>query len=151
MTPVIQRLNSTHKLLLSLWSNGSGGPPGFLENAHKENTERFKSLDRRMDTFDVHKDTVDTLIAVYTDRRQHIEVRNALLLKFAKWAVPITLGAMLSITTWGIHKAVPIVQILWEDYLREHPSVEHQMKNVSQSPKGTTASDAGLPQDYVPK
>jgi hypothetical protein len=46
LNPIEQTVNRLDRTLRSLYSNGSGGPPGFLETARAEDNRRFEELFR---------------------------------------------------------------------------------------------------------
>lgn len=170
MEEVARQLQPTHTLLEkldrwrnSLWSNGSGGPPGYLEVARAEDKTRFADLARRMGEIEDHKDVVNefmTEIRTVRAERQKQEIaakaaeekrdldRKALREKLLKigWKVAVVaLGLLGSLATWAYREAAPVVRVLWEEYLRAHPAVVHRMQNISENPTPVVASEAKIP------
>jgi hypothetical protein len=133
--PVKKLLTELHEWQLAFWANGSGRVPGFFQR-------RIQDDDRWRATVDDHKTKVDTLIYDLCKAREFREKREEeekvqrqkrhdfWISIFWKVGLPIALG-ICSIVGTGIVKATPIIKILWEDYLRAHPAVTQQMKNIT--------------------
>lgn len=145
MEEVTKQLIPTNKLLesidrwkASLWSNGSGGPPGYLEVARKEDDERYDRLFKSIEDLGVHKSTVETFLTLFKEREEQREkVRKFWL--HASWKIAGVIGGgILSLCLWLVHASAPVVKILWEDYLRSHPYAQQQIHPETHHQEGET-------------
>jgi len=127
LTPTNRLLESIDKWKLSLWSNGSGGPPGYLETARKEDDERYARLFKNVEELGGHKESVNEFLTIYKERELQKANNQKMLLKIGG-----VLGtALVSFVLWLAHVCAPAVKILWDDYVHAHPSVEQQLRKQS--------------------
>jgi hypothetical protein len=127
LTPTNRLLESIDKWKLSLWSNGSGGPPGYLETARREDDDRYERLFKSVGELGDHKNNVTEFLTIYKERELQKSENRKLLLKIGG-----ALGtALLSFFIWLAHVCTPAVKILWNDYVHAHPAVEQQLRNQS--------------------
>lgn len=146
LAPIVKEQEKTRQWRLGLWSNGSGGPPGYLETARAEDkehfTEIFKTLKELKDANSAH----ELVAAVVADRHQ----RRQKWFDFAKahgWKIAtVILGSMLTVAGWAYREISPVVHIIWEEYMREHPAAQREIKDVSGA-QGMTKADPRTPQD----
>ena len=143
MSSVLDRATST---LRTLYSNGSGGPPGYLEVAREEDDERYNRLEKaslsQAEDIKVIKET----LLLTKDR----EARRAEMTKKV-WKIGWKIGAALlaglaSLIGWGWHQTAPVIKILIDDYMKAHPMVMERMKNLSHEVDPVVSSDQA-PQD----
>jgi hypothetical protein len=140
VNPLQNGLAQVAKSLRALYSNGSGGPPGYLETARKEDDERYDRIfgiaEKQIVTAEEQAKDIKEVkdwIAIFEDRREQNRIRwtkyKGLLLKIG---VPI-LGALLTGLGWGVKASIPVVKSLVGDYLKSHPMVMERLKNSSES------------------
>jgi len=143
MAEVSRQLEPTHTLLqqlkewqLAFWSNGSGRPPGFIQNRIISEDQRYREIADEVKTLTDHKSTVDSFIVElrlareFREKREK-EAKDRRNFWIVKVALPVTLG-ILSLLGLAIKQTAPVIQILWEDYLKAHPEVTERIKNISQ-------------------
>jgi len=108
MMEVMRQIQPIHDWMLAFWSNGSNRPPGYFQTRVQADDERYNRL----------------IESIKSSQR----FWRGMLLKVA---VPLLLG-LLSGLGWGIKTVAPTVRILFEEYVRAHPAVEHRIKNEGQ-------------------
>ena len=146
--PIRTDIGNIGSRLRSLYSNGSGGPPGYLETAREQDDERFAALFDMASESKTFAETVKNFINEENKRRAHRQTRVTQAIKVARWALPGVFAAMLTVAGFAYHAITPVAKVLWEDYLRAHPEVTEQLKKITQvdDPAATKApQDAGLP------
>ena len=125
-------LKDLHEWQLGFWSNGSGRPPGQFQTRIKQDDERYHRLETETkgqsliltEVRDFMIGQVEARKAREEAEQKHAErVRKAVLV--AKWAA----GAIFALLSWGAAKAIPVVKILVDDYLRAHPYVSKQLRD----------------------
>jgi len=130
--PLKSTVDRLDRTVRSLYSNGSGGPPGFLEVAREEDKKRQGELDGKLDDLLEYKNKMEVFIAVSKERDEVREKRRKMLWGLL-WKIGGPIGvAIISILGWIYHASLPVIQILWQDYLHAHPAVMHELKNLSQ-------------------
>lgn len=142
LAPIIKEQEKTRTWRLGLWSNGSGGPPGYLETARAEDKEHFTEIFKTLHELTDAKKANDILAAVLADRAK----RRQKWVDFAKahgWKFATAiLGVFLTVAGWAYREISPIVHILWGEYLRTHPTAQKEIKDVS----GTNGVRSAIPQ-----
>lgn len=127
------RVESIDRWKLSLWSDGTGGPPGFLETARAEDDKRYERLFGTMDSVKEKQTAIDIFIGILKERDERREKNKKLAISLLKW-VGTPVGALLATLMALVgHQAVKVGKILWEDYLQAHPKVVLQMQSTSQT------------------
>lgn len=132
--PLQTGLASVTATLRSLYSNGSEGPPGYLEMLRKEDDERYGRLTEasREQAKDIKE--IKEVILLQKDREERKSIFTKKALKIGWKVVAVILAGLGSLIGWGVHQTVPIVKILIDDYIKAHPMVMERMKHVSQNP-----------------
>ncbi len=81
LRPLVEKVDRQGNILRSLYANGSGGPPGYLEMARAEDKEQDKRLFGRIDEvverleqFAERIDTVDKFITDHNAREDQRDV-----------------------------------------------------------------------------
>lgn len=124
---------------VSLWSNGSGGPPGYLEVARAEDEKRYARLSAEQREATSKLETVETFITLLKDRQQR-HSRYWQIVRSWGWKVfTAAAAALLSLTGWAYHEISPVLRILWQDYLRAHPLTSEDLQKMSGNFDPTTA------------
>jgi hypothetical protein len=135
--PFRRELEGLGTRLRSLYSNGSGGPQGFLENARAQDLERWESLE----------DSIKPVLRYVADRQVLDEAEKSALKKRTEqrkiW-IPIAAAVILGLLTWIIPKLWSVGVFLWDDYLKAHP--QSSLHQLSQMGDRASASTAVLPQ-----
>lgn len=143
MAEVAKQLEPMHTLLtsvkdwqLSFWSNGSGRPPGFFQTRMKEDDAWRSDISTKVENLNNHKDVVDKFITELRLAREFRELREKEAKErrrfyLLKVALPIVL-AILSVIGIAVKQTVPVVKIIWENYLHSHPVVGEELQKMSQ-------------------
>lgn len=88
-TIVSKKLDSFNHWKLSLWSNGSGGPPGYLERARADDDKRYGDLLQAVTELkrkDIQEETTEKVINdLKEEKRKNVKAR------LDKFSVLITL------------------------------------------------------------
>lgn len=138
LVPFETALKALHEWQLSFWSNGTGRPPGFFQSRIKADDERYKKLeDETKEQSGILAKVHDFMVSQVAraearekaekDRADRHKLYMSLLWKIG---APIA-GAILSLVGWGVSKAVPVIRILIDDYLRAHPAVTTELQKRS--------------------
>ena len=157
LNPLKTTVDRLDRTVRSLYSNGSGGPPGYLETARAEDKEKHKAL---MDVVAEHGDQLATIadfVKTHNERDKENEERQKKREERWRfwgpkiWQLVGALGVMAStLAGWTYHEVAPVVKVLWMDYLKEHPNAASELKNYSadQSEKlySVNKQDAKIPQ-----
>lgn len=152
MQPIQKQVADVAARLRSFYSNGSGGPPGALEIWREEDNKRFETLFATAEESKELAITVKDFIKDELKRREARKQRIASAIAASKVLLPIIGSALLAVAGFLYHAAAPVVKVLWEEYLKAHPSVSQRLNTVSQfDPQTARAQDAGLPSSYVAK
>lgn len=128
---VSRHISPLREWMYAFYSNGDKTrPPGFFQMRIKADDERYEHL------MDVQSDQTNALkeVASYVEdqklrqkidqeRKAKWEKRIKFWLPIVKIVVPAMLGGALTLGTWGLAKAIPVMRSLWGDYLRSHPSL----------------------------
>jgi hypothetical protein len=138
LNPLKTTVDRLDRTVRSLYSNGSGGPPGYLETARAEDNEWKAQL---LDLVGKHSDQLaETSDFVKTHNqadREHQERQKRSEDRWRFWAPKIykgVIGAVVGLFSTGVvacHKLEPVIQVIWQDYLKEHPDAAQSLKNVS--------------------
>jgi hypothetical protein len=157
--PLKTEVQNVSRTVRSLYSNGSGGPPGYLETARAEDQQWKTEL---KEVVAQHGDQL-TEIADYvkTHNQQDVEHQNRQREKeerfkfWVPWAWKIAAGfvaSVVALSTWGCHTILPIANVLWQEYLKEHPITATELKKVSVNQpdpglesKSNSRQDVGIP------
>lgn len=145
---VTPRLGSLERTVRSLYSNGSGGPPGYLETARAEDQERFKKLFQFVEATQENASTFKEFIKSYYAEKAHTKLRVKQGIKVGRWILGVVGSALLALGGLAYHAAVPVVKVLWDDYVKAHPQVQEDLKKVTVVPPNGTAANADLPDSY---
>lgn len=132
---------------LGFWSNGSGKPPGFFQMRIKADDERYLRLEKETEkqsaTLEKLDDYINTAVIRQKeseDRKKDKEERLAFWMPYVKWIAGTVGTGIVGLSIWGFHTFRPVVYILWEDYLRAHPTVTEQLRNVPTAPNRAVSS-----------
>lgn len=123
--------------LRSLYSNGSGGPPGYLEMARAEDERRYLRLSDEQQRATEQIEKVIGYIELLKDREKQREKRMARYWRVASIAAAPLLGFVI----WLVHAALPVVRAVYEDYLKSHPYARQQIEKTSSDYDPTIARD----------
>lgn len=125
----VGRMNTT---LRSLYRNGAdpGGAPGALEIWREEDKKTFTEMAASINSLKDHKDQVSKWLLLEKDRRERLDKIWATMRRVGWKAAVAIAGGILTVGGWTYHKADPVLHILWDDYLRDHPVVTKQLKDV---------------------
>lgn len=131
LKPFMDTLSKVHDWQLSFWSNGSGRPPGFFQSRMKEDDERNRQV--KKDLADQNS-KLEPVVAYIEDQRalkQHRDERWKFWWPKIQWAIGGFATGLLALTAWlGPHVA-HVVDILWQDYERDHPGLSDQIKKAN--------------------
>lgn len=161
---VSKQIRPIHDWMLGFWANGSGRPPGYFQMRVKSDDERYARLEsetrNQSDTLDILKDFMQEQ-RLSREAREKAErdrrIRHARYWSVAKWALGIVGPALLGLCTLAYQHLAPVLQILWEDYLKAHPAVTTRLKDLSSENSEPAyagrqrSQDSGLPSSYVPQ
>lgn len=143
LNPLKETVDRLDKTVRSLYRNGSGGPPGYLETARAEDNEWKEKLLAVVEKHSEQLDQTEDFVTTYNALQEFLHTQTERRQKFIKfWAPKIwKVGASLAVSGMIgcgtlLHKAMPVMQILWEDYLRAHPAAATQLKNVTTNQQG---------------
>ena len=141
LNPLKTTVERLDKTVRSLYSNGSGGPPGYIEMARKEDNIWKDELRQVIVSHGVQLTSVADFVKTHNQQdkeRQKRQLEREERIRFwapKVWKVGVGfLGLVMSTGIWGCHKVLPVARILWEHYLQDHPIVTEKLKNVSQTP-----------------
>ena len=70
LKPLVETVTKQGQVIRSLYSNGSGGPPGYLETARAEDKERIGRLFVKIDKVAERLDVVDSFIGKHNAREE---------------------------------------------------------------------------------
>jgi hypothetical protein len=146
LAPVLAALAKLNSWKLSLWANGSGGPPGYLEKARQEDDERYGRLLAMAQESSAARTCMNNFMSLHEDREKRWDETKSKLFKIG-WKAAVGLFAVfMAVMGWAYHATAPVLKILWEDYLRAHPIAEQKLKTLSYNPECVVvASEAALP------
>lgn len=131
LSPLTEKVDKLDKNMRSLYSNGSGGPPGYLENARAEDDKRYKLLFDKVDDLAVDQREANRFIVIAGAMEASRAKFRASCLRIG-WKLTVGLcSVLLALATWAYHVFAPVVNILWKDYLLAHPVVMHKLENIS--------------------
>jgi hypothetical protein len=154
LAPLTVKVDNMDKTLRSLYRNGSGGPPGYLETAREEDDRRYKRLEQKVEshgrTLDKLDDFVDTSNRRQKEQEERKKLREARFdywLPKVQWAAGIILAALMGLGGWTLKKIVPEVEIIVREYIHDHPQAERQLKNLSTTPSPRVYADMQQDQD----
>ena len=165
--------------MLGFWSNGSKDRPlGFFQMRVKAEDDRFttrvKQDDERYErlqeetkgqseTLEVVKQFMASQVAAREAREKaerevaeqkekeekEKKERRARNWAIARWIGGIVGPALLALMAWAYHAMAPVVQILWQDYLKAHPIVMQQLQNRSSIDPSLDYAGSNKTQDAV--
>jgi len=128
--PIAATVSRLDKTVRSLYSNGSGGPPGFLETARKEDDERYDRLFTAVKVLTEDQKEANRFI-VLASAEQDRKAKFRKMLMTIGWKVgAVIASAMIGLATWAYHEVAPVAKVLWEEYVKAHPSVTERLKIV---------------------
>ena len=138
LTPLNTTVDRLDRTVRSLYSNGSGGPPGYLETARAEDEEWKKELKEVVKAHGEQLTVVADFVKTHNERDKENEERQKKREERWKfwgpkiWQLAGALGIMVSsLVGWTYHEVAPVVRVLWMDYLKEHPNAASELKNYS--------------------
>lgn len=147
MLPLTQKVDKIDRRLLGLWSNGSGGPPGYLETARDEDKRRQDQLDEALKEIRSTQLQTARSVDLITDRDQQKAIRRKKYIGLL-WKIGGPIGAaLLSLLAWGWHEVAPVFKVLWEDYLKAHPAVSIRLQQMSQDDRTSVYAQEELSAD----
>ena len=144
--PLRIAVESQGRTLRSLYSNGSGGPPGYLENARREDNERYDRLFRKIENLLMRADNVDDFILKMetvreqrekTDKQKAEEIKNAL--EIANEKVNQRIGKQnLLIAVAALIVTIFMAVVAYREYTRKSdaaapPAIHHQQPPADQA------------------
>ncbi len=134
--PMRGLLQQLHEWQLCFYSNGDKNiPKGFFQRCRLDDDRRHEEIVGEIKVLNDHKETVDKFITElrlareFREKREE-EAKERRRFYLLKVVVPIVL-ALVSLTGLAIKQAVPVVHIIWENYVRSHPTVSQELKNIS--------------------
>ena len=135
--PLKASVESQGRTLRSLYSNGSGGPPGYLENARAEDKDWKDRVFRKLDALIHRADKVDDFIleqkTIRTEREEGDKARSA---KQTTW-----------FTLLGLVVAVLALLVGWLTYRDS----ERKMGETAKPVVSSMQNSAALPSQYQPR
>jgi hypothetical protein len=137
LSPIQQALGSFDSWRLRLW-NDNGGPPGYFQTRKIEDDERNEKVMDFIDT--AQKRQIES-----EDRKKQSEKRWQFWWPIIKWVGGGIATAILGLACWLVPKVVAMEIIVWQDYLKYHPAVTEQLKNVSDQPSPAVSSSQENP------
>jgi hypothetical protein len=136
LTHTVSRLDRTVR---SLYSNGSGGPPGFLETARSEDNDRFDRLFDSIKELNGNRDIVNAFMLISKDREDRNKRTRKNLMKIG---IPVIAGifSLMGILAKAAYDELsPFARYLVEDYMQYHPHGGSQ-KTTTGSSKAVLSS-----------
>ncbi len=138
-----------HDWQTGFWSNGSGRPPGFFQMRMREDDERNKLI---KDDLQKKDEKLDPVVA-YIEEQRILKEHRAQVWKvwgpILKWSGGLLCTGIVGVTTWAFPHLIRVGEVLWDDYLKDHPAVVQKLKTTSTDvPPISTApktQDAGIP------
>ena len=135
--------------MLGFWSNGSKDrPPGFFQMRVKADDERYARLEMETKSQSETLKVVEQFMAAQAIRatarekeEQDRKEQRARNLALVRWIAGIVIPALFAVLAWGYHATEPVIKILWEDYLKAHPFVTEQLKQISKDGDSTIAHE----------
>jgi hypothetical protein len=138
LKPIADRVDKIALNQRSLYRNGSGGPPGYLEIARAEDKEwkdeLLKVVDKHTDQLAVMSDFVNTHNQRDREQQERQLKREQLIRRWSPrlWKI----GAFLMMSGMSgcvaaCHRIEPVIKVLWMDYLKAHPLAEQDLKKIS--------------------
>ena len=144
MAATVDRLDKTVR---SLYSNGSGGPPGYLETARAEDNLRYTRLLTKVDELCVDQKAANLFIVLAGAEAKRKEKRREFLAKVGWKFAALSMAALLGLAGWTYKEVSPLVRSVVKEYLRSHPAVSEELKNhVSMTPVCALATGQGVAQ-----
>jgi len=70
LKPLVDTMTRQGQIIRSLYSNGSGGPPGYLETARAEDKRDSEELFAKLDRLDVRLDITEEFILKHKERER---------------------------------------------------------------------------------
>jgi hypothetical protein len=113
--PYRKELEGVKMTLRSIYSNSSGGPPGYLENARAQDLEKWETL------VDSIKPVLRYVAARQTLDEAEKEASKKRASRMKVW-IPIAAAVLIALMTWFIPKVWAVGSFLWDDYLKAHPT-----------------------------
>lgn len=127
VSPLHTGLEALNRWKLSLWSNGSGGPPGYLETARAQDTRRFDYLSKEIEKMSKAQEQTALYIATMRDREEQHRKRSI----WYRWALGILIALIISLAGWGYSQIEPAAKAIWEDYIRSHPQISRDISSAT--------------------
>jgi hypothetical protein len=131
LKPFGERLAEMHDWQLGFWSNGSGRVPGFFQRRMKEDDERNAKVLGFIENAEQRQRESEARKKVEEEDEQARAEKWEKWGPVIKWASGILSGLIVAFALWIVPKMVAVGEILWKDYLRNHPQVTQQIKTVS--------------------
>ena len=146
LSPLTATVEKLSLKMHSLYRNGEGGE-GYLEHARAEDEQWKKEL---REVVEKHGDKLAEMSDfVKTNNKREMENQERQKRReenFRFWAPKIwtaviaTLGFMASTGITACYKLEPVIKIMWQDYLKDHPDAAQTMKKVSSTERGPVIS-----------
>jgi hypothetical protein len=157
LNPLKSTVDRLDRTVRSLYSNGSGGPPGYLETARAEDEEWKKELKKVVEAHGEQLTVVADFVKTHNERDKENEERQKKREERWKfwgpkiWQLAGALGIMVSsLAGWTYHEVAPVVRVLWMDYLKEHPNAASEMKNTSSDAADKVYADSQKQDAAIP-
>ena len=155
LTPLKVTVDRLDRTVRSLYSNGSGGPPGYLEKARDEDNEWKKELKELVKSHSEQLAETSDFVKTHNQRdREDQERKRRSEERFKFWAPKIwaavlsSCGLFASTGIVACHKLEPVIQIIWRDYLKDHPDAAQSLKNVSSNGTKEVYAEGQKPPEY---
>jgi hypothetical protein len=144
MKPFADQMKKVHDWQLGFWSNGSGRPPGFFQMRMKEDDERNQQVKEDLAKATAVAARLDDFVNEQRILREHRQARWRFWWPIIKWVGGGLGTTVLGLAVWACAHIAPVVRILWEDYLKYHPGVTQQLKNVSADDNPAVVSEENI-------
>ena len=145
--PLTETVHELDKRLRSLYSNGSGGPPGAMEIWRAEDKKTFDEILKSVATLEEARTLVNKFVEEATKRQDRWDSFWESCRKHGWKVVGAVLTGLGTLGGIAYHEAAPVVRILIQEYMHEHPNVGERMKNLSTSTDPVVISTQKTPQD----
>ena len=119
LNPLKTTVDRLDRTVRSLYSNGSGGPPGYLETARAEDQEWKTELKEVVKQHGEQLTAIADFVATHNQQdieHQERQKKHEQRLEFwVPWAWKIAaafVGGVISLGVWGCHTVLPIANLL---------------------------------------
>lgn len=124
LQPLVSKVEGHGRLLRSLYSNGSGGPPGYLEKAREEDLKVQTTFKDMLDKIDTRMDKVEDFILLNEHQDKERDKH------FKRWMALWTLGVAIFMALFELwaHRGTILHS------LADPPAVHSQLEQQSTVP-----------------